>query len=153
MIYGFYPKQKAYINKETVPGHFIKTQERDLKQEQVLHAQLLNAGFKYNEAHDFYYSHDGALMSDGPISIESLLEYPNFSKCSSLGYDIAYGSPTPQGLSHGLKRAIYCRNYQDILNKHKATKQGQQEIIDLQRSIEKFYNGIDENSKSFGRAK
>ena len=153
MIYGFYPKQKAYINKETVPGHIIRTQERDLKQEQVWHAQLLNAGFKYNEAHDFYYSHDGALMSDSPISIESLLEYPNYSNCRDLGYDIAYGSPTPQGLSRGLQRAIYCRNYQEILERHKATEQGQKEISDLQKSIEDFYKGVDENSRNFGRSK
>ena len=31
MVYGFYPKQKAFVNKESVPGHFTRTQERDLK--------------------------------------------------------------------------------------------------------------------------
>ncbi len=151
MIYGFYPKQKDYVKVETKPGHFLKTQDRNYDQEEIWHRQMINAGFKYNEAHDFYYSEEGALMSDSPISIESLLEYPQYTDCATLGYDISYGKPTPFGLSQGNTRAIYCRNYQDILRKHLATEQGQQETADLQQEIEKFYNGIDENSRNYGR--
>lgn len=150
MIYGFYPKQKEYKNK-TLGGIVVKTDEEDFNEEQKWHCELLKAGFNYNEAHDFYYSSEGALMSDSDISIDSLLLYPEYSKCVELGYDIVYGRPTPQGLESGAKRAIYCKNYQEILQRHRQTEQGKKEIADLQEKIRAFYEGVDENSRNYHR--
>ena len=150
MIKGFYPKQKAFVKIQN-GNNVVKTSERDLKQEQEWHAQMLNAGFQYNSTHDFYYSADGALMSDSQISIESLLTYPAFDGCKELGYEIDYGFPTPFGLAQGNKRAIYCKNYKEIVSKHRTTEQGQKEIEEEQKNIEMFYNGINENSSKFRR--
>ena len=116
MVYGFYPKQKAFINKESVPGHFTRTQERDLKKEEEWHNQLLESGFAYNEEFDFYYSEDGALMADTDTSIEEYVAIPKYSECLDKGYEISYGAPTPLGKKFGHQRALYCKNYQDIIN-------------------------------------
>ena len=116
MIYGFYPKQKAFINKESAPGHFTRTQERDLKKEEEWHNQLLESGFAYNEEFDFYYSEDGALMADTDTSIEEFVTIPRYSGCLERGYEISYGSPTPLGKQFGRQRALYCKNYQEIIN-------------------------------------
>ena len=116
MVYGFKPKQKAFINKETVPGHFTRTQERDLEKEDKWHNQLLEAGFSYNEEFDFYYSKDGALMTDTDTSIEEFVAIPRYSECFDRGYEISYGDPTPLGKQMGYQRALYCKNYQEIIN-------------------------------------
>ena len=116
MVYGFYPKQKAFINKESVPGHFTRTQERDLKKEEEWHNQLLESGFSYNDEFDFYYSEDGALMTDTDTSIEEFVTTPRYSECLERGYEISYGSPTPLGKQFGHQRALYCKNYQEIIN-------------------------------------
>ena len=117
MVYGFYPKQKAYINEERVPGHITRTQNRDLKQEEEWHNQLLDAGFAYNEEFDFYYSKDGALMLDTDDSIEKFVSIPRYSECLDRGYEISYGDPTPLGKQlFGCKRALYCKNYQEVIN-------------------------------------
>lgn len=108
---------------ETAPGHFEKTQNRNYAQEEIWHKQMLDSGFKYDEEYDFYYSEDGALMGDATVSIESLLEYPKYAECVSHGYEFSYGKPTPFGLSRGNTRAIYCKNYQEIVSKHRTAEQ------------------------------
>ena len=142
MIYGFYPKQKAYKKLETVPEHYLKIKERDFETENQWHMELINAGFTYNSVHDFYYSSDGALMSDSGISIKHLLEYPGIQECNELGYELVYGRPTPAGGRYGINRAIYCKNWQTVLNKHRDTAEGEEEIQAYQNAIQEFYDGV-----------
>ena len=117
MIYGFYPKQKAYVIKEPVPGHYTRTHERDFKQEEEWHKLLLDAGFEYNEEYDFYYSDEGALMSETMEPIENLIKSQKYSECIPRGYEMSYGKPTPLGQRFmGSSRAIYCTNYKQIID-------------------------------------
>ena len=108
---------------ETAPGYFEKTQDRNYEQEEIWHRQMLDSGFKYNDEFDFYYSEDGALIGDTIVSIESLSEYPGYAECIEFGYEFSYGKPTPFGLNCGNTRAIYCKNYQEIVNKYRITEQ------------------------------
>lgn len=117
MIAGFYPKQKAFISKETVPGHYEKTKERDYATEEKWHNEMLEAGFKYNEEFNFYYTEEGALMIDGMGNIEDYMAMPKYKDCDS--YDVVYGKPTPLGQEFDMDRAIYCKNYEEVVENYK----------------------------------
>ena len=150
MIRGFQQKPKFFFD-SNINGQVVKSNQRDYEKEDKYHREMLNFGFSYNTTHDFYYSKDGTLMSDSPISIESLLSYPTFLGLDKEGYEIGYGSPTPLGMKEGYNRAIYCKNYEDILERHRNTEQGRQESESEQRAIEDFYNGVIESSRKFRR--
>ena len=150
MIYGFYSKQKAHVN-ITMGRSAFKSIDRNYDTEYIWHRALLDAGFGYNETHDFYFSKDGALMSDSGISIEELCTYPKFSECVQRGYEMVYGDPTPDGISRGITRAIYCKNYKDIVARHRETPEGMAEIEALQADIQASYEGVNRNSRRYGR--
>ena len=61
---------------------------------------------------------NSSLTADGVIPIKVRLEKSY----------IAYGKPTPLGLSRGNTRAIYCKNYEEIINKYRTAEQI--EVID-----------------------
>ena len=114
-VYGFLPYQHYYMHVKNPLGSTTIVQKRDVEAEEKHHNELLEAGFSYNEALNFYYSDDGALMSDSSITLEELKKYPNFKDCDKLGYVLGYGKPTPTAKSLGYKRSIYCQNYEEII--------------------------------------
>lgn len=122
MIKGFYPYQKFYKNiSNTFDGvvHTTRTQIRDAEKEERFHLALLSSGFEYNPEYDFYFSDEGALMSDAGTSIEELTKYPWYKDCLEEGYEMVYGNPIPvlSGVKTG--KAIYCKNYREILARYK----------------------------------
>ncbi len=122
MIKGFYPRQKFYKNiSNTFDGvvHTTRTQIRDAEKEERFHLALLGFGLEYDPEYDFYYSDEGALMSDAGTSIEELIKYPWYKDCLGEGYEMVYGKPVPVLSGNQSGRAIYCKNYREIVAKYK----------------------------------
>jgi hypothetical protein len=125
MIKGFFTKQKAYIRKILDNGVVIGTRDRDYAKEEKWHQQMLNAGFQYNEEYDFYYTDEGALMLDQITPTEDYMNIPVIAECSALGYELGYGAASPFGKEGGYSLGLYCKNYEEILEKYKEENKGE----------------------------
>ena len=84
MVTGFFPKQKAYIEKEIGTG-ILKTSDRDFEKEELWHKQMLDGGFKYNEEFNFYFSKDGALMDDTNATLAEYFSNERHLECITNG--------------------------------------------------------------------
>ena len=114
MVTGFFPKQKAYIEKEIGTG-ILKTSDRDFEKEELWHKQMLDGGFKYNEEYNFYFSKDGALMDDTNATLAEYFSNERHLECITNGYEVAVGEASPLGKMCGLKNGIYCKNYLEVI--------------------------------------
>ena len=55
-------------------------------------------------------------MSDIDSPFEEIMATPGYSECINRGYQISYGAPTPLGKRLGNQKALYCKNYQEIID-------------------------------------
>ena len=89
------------------------------REHDTMHDSLINDYFNYNEEYDFYYNEYGALVYEGPFDMEEFLKLWWVKELLALGYKFGYGVSTPAKRMRGTKKAIYCTNYEEILEKYK----------------------------------
>ena len=122
MIKGFFVKQKAYIRKILDNGVIIGTRDRDYEKEEKWHQKMLDAGFQYNEEYNFYYTDEGALMIDQIAPNEDFMTIPVIAECAAAGYEMGYGKASPFGIENGYNTGLYCKNYEEILERYKGER-------------------------------
>ena len=86
-----------FILKETTPCYFEKTKNWDYKQE-VWRNEILE---------------EGTSMIDIIINIEGYMAMPKYKDFAS--YDVVYGRPSLLEQEFYMDRAIYCKNYEEVI--------------------------------------
>jgi hypothetical protein len=130
MTLNFYPKQhfrKAGATVTVAGTQFLAgrgtlldhPEIRDVEEELKYHEQILALGFSYDEANNFYYREDGALVDfTGADSLEEYVGCSYNAKKATEDYGLQYSRQMlPEG-TKGLRKAmILCTNYKEVLGK------------------------------------